>query len=141
MSDMSSLSHEYASTTDFSRQINHAVLLLKKRSLRGDLAGPGSEELENARRLAQQTVRILLHRLGGAPIAAVDEESLPEDVLLRLEERQRGNLDYFTQDLAELDQKLADDAPLGTGELELLDSICEAADASASATFRKLWRR
>ena len=48
MSDMSSLSHEYASTTDFSRQINHAVLLLKKRCLRGESAVPPSEELEDA---------------------------------------------------------------------------------------------
>jgi hypothetical protein len=141
MSDMSSLSHEYASTTDFSRQINHAVLLLKKRYMRGEPAGQRLEELENARRLAQQTVRALLHRLGGEPTAGVDEESLPEDVVLRIEEQQRGNLDYFTQDLAELDRKFADDAPLRSEELELLDSICEAADASASATFRKLWRR
>lgn len=141
MSDMSSLSHEYASTTDFSRQINHAVLLLKKRYLRAQSAGPGAEELENARRLAQQAVCALLHRLGGKPSASIDEESLPEDVVLRIEERQRGNLDYFTQDLAQLDQKFAGGGPLGAEELELLDSICEAADASASATFRKLWRR
>ena len=66
---------------------------------------------------------------------------MPEDVVLRIEERQRGNLDYFTQDLAELEQTIASAAPLGTEELTLLDSICEAADASASATFRKLWRR
>ncbi len=141
MSDMSSLSHEYASTTSFSRQINHAVLLLKKSYLRAESAGPGSEELEKARRLGQQTVRTLMHRLGGEPIAGVDEESLPEDVLLRIEERQRANLDYFIQDLAELDQKFAGGVPLAAEELELLDSICEAADASASATFRKLWRR
>lgn len=141
MSDMSSLSHEYASTTDFSRQINQAVLLLKKRYLRGEPAVQRSEELKAARRLVQQTVRALLHRLGSEPTAGADEESLPEDVVLRIEERQRGNLDYFTQDLANLAQRFANDAPLGTDELALLDSICEAADASASATFRKLWRR
>ena len=141
MSDMSSLSHEYASTTDFSRQINRAVLLLKKRYLRGESENTRPEELENARRMAQQTVRALLHRLGGEPISDIAEEGLPEDVLLRIQERQRGNLDDFTHDLAELDRAIAGDAPLGAEELALLDSIGEAADASASATFRKLWRR
>lgn len=141
MSDMSSLSHEYASTTDFSRQINCAVLLLKKRYLQSESEVPQPEELKNARQLAQQTVRALLHRLTGEPISDFDEESLPEDVVLRIEERQRGNLNYFTQDLAELDQRFANDAALTADELALLDGICEDADASASATFRKLWRR
>lgn len=141
MSDMSSLSHEYASTTGFSRQINRVGLLLKKRYLRGETEGPRSEALAEARRLAQQTVRTLLHRLRGEPIARVEEENLPEDVLLRIKERQGGNLDHFTRALADLDQTIANNAPLGTEELALLDSICEAADASAAATFRKLLRR
>lgn len=141
MSDMSSLSHEYASTTDFSRQINRAVLLLKKRYLQGEPEVPRLDDLKNARHLAQQTVRALLHRLASEPISDLDEESLPEDVVLRIEERQRGNLNYFTQDLAELDQRFANDEALSADDLELLDAICEDADASASATFRKLWRR
>lgn len=140
MSDMSTLSHEYASTTDFSRQINSAVLLLKKRHLRGAASNVARDELEGARQLVQQTIRTLLHRLGGEPLAE-GRESFPEDVLLRIEEKQRGNLDYFKQDLAELDRVFTSDARLGAEELALLDSICEAADASASATFRKLWRR
>ncbi|MGH7576991.1 MAG: hypothetical protein ACREM1_17920 [Longimicrobiales bacterium] len=138
---MSSLSHEYASTSDFSWQINHAVLLLEKRYSRGESEGPSSEELAVARRLAQQTVRALRHRLGGQPIVNVDEESLPDDVVSRIEERQRGSLDSFTRDLAELDRRIASNVPLQRKDLALLDSICEAADASASATFRKLWRR
>ena len=141
MSDMSSLSHEYASTTDFSRQINRAVLLLKKRYLRGDSATPRSEEFYNSRRLAHQTVRALLHRLSGEPVVGVDEESLPDDIVLRIEQRHRDNLDDFTYHLAELEQRLSEDAALGAKELILLDSICEAADASASAMFRKLLRR
>lgn len=141
MSDMSSLSHEYAWTTDFSRQINRAVLLLKKRYLRGESKGSRPEEWDRARFLAQQTVRALVHRLRSEPATGADDENLPEDVVLRIKERERGNLDYFTQDLAELNQRFAADGPLGAEELTLLDSICEAADASASATFRKLWRR
>ncbi len=90
MSDMSSLSREYASTTDFSRQMNRAVLLLKKRYLRGESEFMRSQELEDARRMAQQAVRALLHRLGGEGISDIDQEGLPEDVLLRIQERHRG---------------------------------------------------
>lgn len=141
MSDMSSRSHEYASTTDFSRQINHAVLLLKKRHLRDDETGIAPEELAGACKVVHQTVRSLLHRLGGGPTADGGAEDFPEDVLLRIEERQRGNLDDFKEDLAGLDRALTGRADFGAEQRELLDSICEAADASASATFRKLWRR
>lgn len=97
--------------------------------------------MENARRLAQQTIGTLLDRLGREPTAGGAAENLPEDVLLRIEDRQRRNLEDFKQDLAELNQAFARHAPLGAEELALLDSLCAAAEASASATFRNLWRR
>ncbi len=66
---------------------------------------------------------------------------LPEDVLVRLEEKQRASLEYFKDDLMKLNESLSSESELSPAEIELLDSICEVADASASATFRKLWRR
>jgi hypothetical protein len=140
MSDMSSLSHEYASATDFSRQINDAVLLLKKRYLRKDVTGIDAQRLKDAGDLIHQTVQTLLRRLGDEPTANGDG-TIPDDVLARIEAKHQGNLNYFKQDLAKVDQAFVSGAALGPVELELLDSICEAADASASATFRKLWRR
>jgi hypothetical protein len=142
MSDMSSLSHEYASATDFSRQINDALLLLKKQQLGGTFPfDDTAEKLRGARELLHQTVLTLLQRLkrekGGGDAAVL----FPEDVLVRIEARHAGNVDYFRQDLVELERDLSSDSELSNEQLELLDSICEAADASASATFRKLWRR
>ena len=65
MSDMSNLSHEYASAADFSRQMNEAVLLLKKRFLvRSDLSSVPKESLENAIELLKAAARTVLHRLG-----------------------------------------------------------------------------
>jgi hypothetical protein len=138
MSDMSGLSHEYASATDFSRQINDAVLLLKKRHLR-HAAGIDARQLEAASEFLRETVRTLLHRLKSEPMA--NGRDIPEDVFAQIEAKHRASPDYFIEDLARLDEALTRGATLSADELELLDSICEAADASASATFRKLWRR
>jgi hypothetical protein len=138
MSDMSSLSHEYASTTDFSRHINDAVLLLKKQALgAAQFSGP---ELNRASELVRGIVCALLAELFDEEMDA-GNVTVPEDILQRIEERHQGNLDYFRDDLASLAQGLASGKSLSLQQLELLDSICEAADASASATFRKLWRR
>lgn len=142
MSDMSSLSHEYASTTDFSHHVNQAVLLLKKRYL-GNSDSVDAGEITKASTLVSGIVRRLLRRMG-AKIEVPETLSaavIPEDILIRLEEKERGNFTYFMDDLAKLDESLSCGSELSPAEIELLDSICEVADASASATFRKLWRR
>ncbi|MEM6468018.1 MAG: hypothetical protein AAF802_00510 [Planctomycetota bacterium] len=142
MSDMSSLSHNYASTTDFSHHVNQAVLTLKKQYLGGG-KGVDADDFANASRLVHGMVRSLLQRLGGAvqPPRSEDLISIPEDVLTRLEEKQRGNIEYFLEDLTRLDESLSQASDLHASDIELLDTVCEVADASASATFRKLWRR
>ncbi len=63
MSDMSSLSHEYASSADFSRDINDAVLTLKKRFVRGEDHAVEPESRNAAKRL-RDTLIHLLHRPG-----------------------------------------------------------------------------
>jgi hypothetical protein len=140
MSDMSSLSHEYAATTDFSRQINDAVLILKKWYLKGT-DQVDEQKLRSAREVLAETMRSLRRGLSDAPPVPHTRVIIPEDVLERIEEKYSHNLDYFRQDLTELEQALDSASALSVEQLELLDSICEAADASASETFRKLWRR
>src|SRR5262245_57212284 len=104
MSDMSSLSHGYASTTDFSRQINDAVLLLKKRFLRAAAPQPDERKLKEAVALIRETVQTLLHRLNDVSTAPEASERIPEDVVARIQDRYRGNLLYFKQDLTRLRQ-------------------------------------
>lgn len=91
----------------------------------------------------RDTVIHLLHRLGDSNtvVGASAEVTIPEDVLSRIEQIHRGDLVYFLGDLKRLVDALSDNTCLDQRDLGLLDSICEAADASASATFRKLWRR
>ncbi len=142
MSEMSSLSHEYASSADFSRDINDAVLTLKKRFVRGEDQAIEPASRDAAKRL-RDTLIHLLNRLGENIVVAVasEEVAIPEDVLSRIEQLHQGDLVYFLADLKRLLDALSGNATLDQNDLALLDSICEAADASASATFRKLWRR
>ncbi len=138
MSDLSSLSHEYASSADFSRDLNKTVLLLKKRFVRG---GDRVEHHEAIARL-RGTLSNILRRLGDTEAVAQENEiGVPEDVLSRLEGEHRNDMSYFHDDLRRVLTALSTDAPLVREDLDLLDTLCEAADASASATFRKLWRR
>jgi len=144
MSDMSSLSHEYSSTTDFSHEVNRAVLLLKKLHHGTPPEWLDPSEVSKAGRLIRGLVARLLQRMGesvGKEEIPKESPVIPEDVQMRLEEKQSGNLEYFIEDLLGLRQTLAHGSDLSAKELELLDSICAVADASASATFCKLQAR
>jgi hypothetical protein len=142
MSDMSSLSHEHASSADFSRQINDAVLLLKRRYLGTGASSIEEHKLSEAGEFLRRTLLTLLERLAAdVSRRTPGGEPIPEDVLARIEAQHRGEAEYFRQDLTRVEGALSSSASLNRGDLDLLDSICKAADASASATFRKLWRR
>lgn len=142
MSDMSSLSHEYASVADFSRALNESVLLLKKRFAHVERDSK-TDELRSAIHRLREILRTLLRRLADAGTTGGDQGdvAIPEDVLARIVEEHRGELAYFREDIGRLVAVLTENAHLERKDFELLDAICEAADASASATFRKLWRR
>jgi hypothetical protein len=142
MSDMSSLSHEHASSAVFSRQINDAVLLLKRRYLGTGTSSIDEHKLSEASEFLRRTLLTLLERLADDVSRRTEgAEPIPEDVLARIEDQHRGEAEYFRQDLTRVEGALSSRVILDRGDLDLLDSICKAADASASATFRKLWRR
>ncbi len=142
MSDMSSLSHEYASVADFSRALNEAVLLLKKKFAHAE-RHTETDGLTSAIHRLREILSTLLRRLADAGETGGEqgEVAIPEDVLARIIEEHRGELAYFREDIGRLVTALTENACLERKDFDVLDAICEAADASASATFRKLWRR
>lgn len=142
MSDMSSLSHEYASAADFSRALNEAVLLLKKRFAHAERDAE-TDELRSAIHRLREILSNLLRRLADPSETGgeQDDVAIPEDVLARIVEEHQGELAYFREDIGRLVATLIENACLERKDFDVLDAICEAADASASATFRKLWRR
>jgi hypothetical protein len=48
---------------------------------------------------------------------------------------------YLLEDLASAEQALRGNTPVDSEVMRILDEICDAADASASAMFRRLRRR
>jgi hypothetical protein len=144
MSDMSNLSNEYAASADFATEVNAAVLALKRAWSRGEetASGPSPDEAQSRTRLA--AVLCALARALSPAEATEDAEAplvIPEDVLSRLEAKHRAQLAWFLDDLRHTAAALQGEDPLEAAQLETLDEVCDAADATASASFRRLWRR
>jgi hypothetical protein len=89
-------------------------------------------------------VLLALARAISSAEATEDAEAslvIPEDVLSRLEAKHRAQLAWFLDDLRQTAAALQGEGPLEPAQLETLDEVCDAADATASASFRRLWRR
>jgi len=142
MSELSIIGHDYALNADFARRFNEAVLILKRRYILGRL---GNDETEATVQRARQDLRVLLGALvaalqdGGKPWTA-DQAQVPGDLLEKLRKRLKGTWDETIAELRgvleDLDKEIALQEPAFKG----LDIICEAADETASAAFRRLRR-
>jgi hypothetical protein len=144
MSDMSNLSNEYAASADFAAEVNAAALALKRAWSQGEetASGQSPDEAEPRKRLAQ-VLFALARALSPAEPTGEAEAPLviPEDVISRLEAKHRAQLAWFLDDLRQTAAALEDKTPLEAEKLQMLDEVCDAADATASASFRRLWRR
>jgi pantoate kinase len=68
-------------------------------------------------------------------------EVIPEEVVERIKATQENRLAHFIEDLREVSHVLSSNVPLEKEILEILDEICDAADALASTAFCRLQRR
>lgn len=148
MSDMTSLSHQYATNASFAEHINAWVLAIKKASLGvAAEALPPRAELDEARVRLVELLNSAVSRLdtasSGHTIAdeAESDGGCPEEVLERVQERHKSNLSWFLQDLKETTSALSQKAALESRLLVVLDEFSDAADGLASESFRRLWRR
>jgi hypothetical protein len=142
MSDLTTLSDEYAESADFAQAVNSAVLALKKRALGG--AGgtvPPADELRGKADELARFVSAILFQLTDDGNTPAKGTLIPDNVIARLEERRGNELPYFLDDLKRARDALAHAGPIGAKELATLDEICDVADAAASASFRRLRRR
>jgi len=136
MSDVTALSHEYETSAKVAEEINSLVLELKKSVSSPERALPEASRT----RLAAIVLAIrnqLAHGLPGAGSA----ERLPEELLERIAARHKNQLQYFLSDLESTEQQLNESGTVEAPVLQTLDEICDAADAAASAMFRRLRRR
>jgi hypothetical protein len=139
MSDMTNLSNDYSASADFAKEFNRAVLLLKQKHLE---PGRVNElDVSNARTGLSRALAGLLAQLPPEGEASDEGLLIPLDVLERLQERTQGKMEWFKDDLRSLKKALDEDSDLEDKDFTVLDDICDAADATASASFRRLWRR
>lgn len=137
MSDTTTLSLQYAASAAFAEEVSRRLLALKK----DEGPAPGDDPHREARAFLAGVLCGLLERLrpdGHTPDEAM---SVPEEVFGRLEERHRSDADWFADDLRAACSALREGRPLDARAWEILDEVADAADATASASFRRLWRR
>jgi hypothetical protein len=143
MSDMSSLSNDYGASADFASAVNAAVLALKRASGAEETAvGQPAGEPLSRERLA--LVLLDLVRQLSTEEAAEEAETtlpIPEDVIARLQAKYRAQLAWYLDDLRQTAVALQGKSSVDAHQLQVLDDVCDAADATASASFRRLWRR
>ena len=133
MSDISTLSHDYEATSEFAQKVNDAVLSLKK-------------ALRRNQQKSRADLRDLADIVEAVKKQVVPEKSersaeIPAEVVERLTAEHQSQIGYFVDDLTTAENALRGESPVDAEVIRVLDAICDAADASASAMFRRLRRR
>ena len=137
MSDTTTLSHEYETSATFAETVNQAVVRLKKERLGRQVVPSDATE---ARTTMVELLEAVAASLGAAsrPRHAI---SVPNEVLERLVTKHSNQLTYFQDDLVETAAALNRGTPVSDAALKVLEEVSDAADATASASFRRLRRR
>jgi hypothetical protein len=142
MSDLSIIAHDYALNAEFAGKVNDALLNLKRRYL---LRRMGTADGEAAIEKSRNELRALLDSLvlaledEGKPWTA-DQAQIPADVVDTVRKRVKGDLPEVIAELRRVAADLARGGVLDEVAFGVLDRVCEAADATASAAFRRLRR-
>lgn len=142
MSDFSIIAHDYALNAEFARSFNESVLNLKRFYLLGRSTDIAAEQsIDNSRENLRQMLESLLLGLEDAGKPWSEQQAqVPADVIDRVRSREKGDLPETVELLREVAKALATKSCLGSSEFATLDRVCEAADATASAAFRRLRR-
>jgi hypothetical protein len=142
MSDLSIIAHDYELNAEFARMFNEAVVNLKRLYLLHRAATPNTgAEIEKSRGELQRLLESLVLALQDEGKSwTADQAQVPADVLDRLHKRLKGELPETVIELRRVTECLAKGATLDEAAFAALDRVCEAADATASAAFRRLRR-
>lgn len=138
MSDTTTLSHEYETSASFAETVNQAVLKLKKARLGRRDVSPN--EVTEARTKMASLLDAVAASLGAAA-RSTKVVQVPSEVLERLVAKHTNQLRYFQDDLVQTAAALQKGTAIDDEALKVLEEISDAADATASASFRRLRRR
>lgn len=142
MSDVTVLSYEYKTASEFARPMNEALITLKKVALQL----PGNESLEHdavqqsAERLAQN-VELLAGLLDGTPVDSRDSVRVPRSLVARLRRERGDDLPSYVAELRRLAGCLRrQPREMNDAQLLLLDQLAAEAHGEAAKVFRRLVR-
>jgi uncharacterized coiled-coil protein SlyX len=145
MSETGIISQEYQNAADLFRDINRAVVILKKRYFKLSGASQITEqESSDSRRLLVSVLRQLVAKLGkeSSPMEEKQETTqIPPFFLKRLYQRNQGTISWYVEDLEELCSVLDKDRQLTEEMIKQLDELCGQLDAETTSIYRKLWRK
>jgi hypothetical protein len=142
MSDTTALSHQYATHSQFVEQLNRWIGTVKRRRAApaGSVGAAESTPGEARTRLAA-VIEAVLARLSAEPAGGHAAVGIPEEVIQRIDEDHRGDREWYLQDLECALEALRGDNTPDERAWKIIDEIGDAADAVATASFRRLWRR
>jgi hypothetical protein len=141
MSDLSIIAHDYALNSEFARRFNDGVLTLKRVYLLGRKDEDSQRNVEKAGTDLRPMLESIVLALedSGKPWSE-EQAKVPADVIDSLRSRLKGELPDVVAQLRSVIEDLAAGLPLNQSTFSALDRVCEAADATASAAFRRLRR-
>ncbi|MHC5537555.1 hypothetical protein ACYOEI_04915 [Singulisphaera rosea] len=142
MSDTTALSHQYATHSRFVEQLNRWIGIVRNRRVAFAVQEDEVDMTPDAAR--SQLVAVLesvLARLSPGDEEIHDRFDIPEEVFQRIEMDHRGDRDWYIQDLNNVISSLRAGGMADDQTWKILDEIGDAADAVATASFRRLWRR
>ena len=144
MSDVSVLSHEYATAADLSKAMSRALIALKRARLGVEGTPTSPQELKQARRELASII-MAVSGLLDPETGQLDRQSaarIPGSVVARLQAERRGQLEYYLHDLRTTANRLREQPTALTDEdFALLDGLTAVVDAEASRVYRRLMRR
>ena len=144
MSDLGTLSHHYKASADLSKELNEAVIELKKQTFHLQDESSSSQELGAAHRNSLIGVlNTLIRELGSSPEMLDDVDLLiPESIVDRVRQVHKGMMVYYVDDLIKLRDKLRSSEKVITDQdIELLDELVTMAGLDSTEVFRRMWRR
>lgn len=145
MSDLGVLSHHYKASADLAKELNQAVVALKKQfyGLVGGQDIP-EEQIASYRRHLGSVLDTLLAEFAPVPKRTSQQPplSIPASIVERIRQAHRGTMAHYVEDLMSTRGRLSQDGKeLNERDIELLDELAATAGLDTAEVFRRMWRK
>lgn len=145
MSDLAALSHHYKASADLAKELNQAVVALKKQFY-GLVGGQDIPEAQIAsyRRHLVSVLDTLLAEF--APVLEQTSQqpplSIPASIVERIRQAHRGTMAHYVEDLMSTKGRLSQNGKgLNERDIQLLDELAATAGLDTAEVFRRMWRK